>query len=331
VANFFPSIHKQTLWEILTRKIRHPELVWLTQTLLFHDPTTNYGFQSRGRPTPGPESRDYSVPPHKSLFGRHNERGLPIGNLTSQFWGNVYLNELDHFVKRTLKCRYYLRYVDDMVLLAADKETLSAWQQAIAQFLQTRLKLALRPDMLTPFQIKKGIDFVGWKTWWNRRVPRRRTLSNVYRRLKTFERLAVRPAWDGVGTRIDLRHQDRPRRVDFLQATLASYAGHLRHGAAWRAWIEIWKRYPWLQALFVRQGWLVTERWPRRAMTRAFDIRSQYWSLARQADPEALLFCQVGKFVEFYGPQRLVAAPVLNLHTAALSRAGEIVPSGGRV
>jgi hypothetical protein len=50
------------------------------------------------------------VPAHKTLFGKNNERGLPIGNLTSQFWGNVYLNELDQFVKRELKCRYYVRY-----------------------------------------------------------------------------------------------------------------------------------------------------------------------------------------------------------------------------
>ena len=58
------------------------------------------------------------MPSDKSLFGKNNERGLPIGNLTSQFWGNVYLNELDHFIKRELKCRHYLRYVDDVVLLA---------------------------------------------------------------------------------------------------------------------------------------------------------------------------------------------------------------------
>ena len=59
------------------------------RTLLLHDPTTNYYFQSRDGSDPGPGSPHYPVPPHKSLFGKHNARGVPIGNLTSQFWGNV--------------------------------------------------------------------------------------------------------------------------------------------------------------------------------------------------------------------------------------------------
>ncbi|MGH8473402.1 MAG: hypothetical protein ACREVJ_13310, partial [Gammaproteobacteria bacterium] len=85
---------------------KDPEVRWLTQTLLFHDPTTHYRFQSRNRRKPGPESLHYPVPPAKSLFGKHNERGLPIGNLTSQFWGNVYLNELDRVPRpATRYCR----------------------------------------------------------------------------------------------------------------------------------------------------------------------------------------------------------------------------------
>jgi RNA-directed DNA polymerase len=164
VANFFPSIHKATLYALLARHLRHPELLWLTRTLLFHDPTTNYHFQARAPGIPGPGGPHYPVPPHKSLFGKHNEQGLPIGNLTSQFWGNVYLNPLDHFVKRTLKCRYYLRYVDDMVLLTPERAALVQWCAAIATFLQERLHLTLRPELTVPFPVRQGIDFVGWKT-----------------------------------------------------------------------------------------------------------------------------------------------------------------------
>src|SRR5262249_4363291 len=83
-----------------------------------------------------------------------------IGNLTSQFWGNVYLNDLDHFVKRTLKCQHYLRYVDDMVLLAPDREALEQWGAAIDTFLRERLHLTLRPELTTPFPVRQGIDFV---------------------------------------------------------------------------------------------------------------------------------------------------------------------------
>lgn len=133
VANFFPSIYKETLYAILFQKITHPELLWLTRTLLFHDPTANYFFRSYDRNVPGPESPYYPVPRIKSLFGKHNELGLPIGNLTSQFWGNVYLNELDQFIKRKLKCRYYMRYVDDMVLLAEDKQVLEKWCSKLDQ------------------------------------------------------------------------------------------------------------------------------------------------------------------------------------------------------
>ena len=88
VASFFPTIHKQTLYEMIAAHVRHPELLWLTRTLLFHDPTMNYRFRALVPEAPGPGSDRYPVPAIKSLFGKGNERGLPIGNLTSQFWGS---------------------------------------------------------------------------------------------------------------------------------------------------------------------------------------------------------------------------------------------------
>jgi len=141
VASFFPSIHKQTLYGIIARQVRDPELRWLTRAILFHDPTENYHFHSRDVSHRGPETDGYAIPARKSLFGKHNERGLPIGNLTSQFWANVYLNEMDQFVKRTLKCRYYVRYVDDMVLLSEDPDALRRWRDEIERFLESRLRL----------------------------------------------------------------------------------------------------------------------------------------------------------------------------------------------
>lgn len=171
VASFFPSIHKPTLYRVIAQHVRDPELLWLTHTVLFHDPTGDYRFRSIGRSRGGPETDGYPIPAHKSLFGKHNERGLPIGNLTSQFWGNVYLNELDQFVKRRLQCRYYVRYVDDMVLLSEDRGQLLRWRGAIEKFLHTRLRLALRADGQQPLLVRRGIDFVGWKTWWSYRVP----------------------------------------------------------------------------------------------------------------------------------------------------------------
>jgi hypothetical protein len=92
----------------------------------------------------------YPIPARKSLFGKENERGLPIGNLPSQFWGNVYLYELDQFVKRTLKCPFYLRYVDDMVLLSEERDEPVAWRGEIERFLRERLRLELRADGYAP-------------------------------------------------------------------------------------------------------------------------------------------------------------------------------------
>jgi RNA-directed DNA polymerase len=328
VANFFPSIRKATLYAMLMRYISHPELRWLTQTLLFHDPTTNYLFHSRLPGAPGPGSPHYPVPAPKSLFGKRNEHGLPIGNLTSQFWGNVYPHPLDQFVKRTLKCRHYLRYVDDMVLLASDRATLVSWSAAIAAFLREHLHLAMRPDMTTPFSVRRGIDFVGWKTWWNRRLPRRRTLGNVRARLQTFERAAVRSVWDGVARRIDLQRQDTAGSVARLQATLASYAGHLRHGTTWHAWEAVWQRYPWLSALYTRQGWQLGARWSQHGLLRRRGFQGRYWHLARRAGDDVLLFFPCGRFIEFFGPQRTIAASVLGLWVVARPRASYAFTAG---
>lgn len=320
VASFFPSIDKQTLFAVLTRKIMHAELLWLTRTLLFHDPTTDYYFRSLIKGAPAPESPHYPIPPHKSLFRTSNERGLPIGNLTSQFWGNVYLNELDQFIKRQLKCRYYLRYVDDMVLLVEDAETLSEWCEAIKRFLSEQLKLSVRPEMTTPFPVRRGIDFVGWKTWWNYRLPRRRTLANLKTRLDGFERTAVQKTLSGMAQRVDLRRRDADGSAGRLYSMFASYAGHLKHGAALKAWEEIWTTRPWLEALLERRNWWFAERWSRRRLLRGRNFHSQYWQLACHAGEHSLVFFQVGRFIEFYGPQRLLATRVLGLRPAAIHR-----------
>jgi len=240
----------------------------------------------------------------------------------------VYLSEVDQFIKRQLKCRYYLRYVDDMVLLAKDKKVLREWCEAIQEFLREHLKLTLRPEMTTPFPVRRGIDFVGWKTWWNYRLPRRRTLCNLTTRLDRFEQVAVRTTLDGKAQRVDLRCRDKERSVKRLYSILASYSGHLRHGSVFKAWQEIWERRPWLVAILARQGWSFAERWPSRAMNRAQSLYDQYWPLARQAGEHSLIFFQFGRFTEFYGPQRLLASRILRLRPVAIDRAGFAIVAG---
>jgi len=354
VASFFPSIDKQVLCDILERAVRDPELRWLTRTVLFHDPTRDYRFQPRGprglhrRGRPGPHTERYPVPEVKSLFGKDNRLGLPIGNLPSQFWANVYLNELDQFVKRTLRVRHYVRYVDDLVLLSEDPAELERWHAEIERFLAERLNLRLRADRARPRLVSCGVDFAGWRTWWSHRLPRRRTLAALRARLAAFERAAVttRPGGRGAGrvrvrVRVDLRAGAlRARLSDAglgpapataageLHATLASYAGHLRHGAAWHAWRQMWRERPWLAALFARRGFDVRERFPLRRIERAHGFHRRYWETVRRAGGRCLVFFPVGCFVELRGPQRLLAERALGLRTARIRRGGFALACG---
>jgi hypothetical protein len=334
VADFFPSVHKQTLFDVIGRRVEDPELLWLTRAVLFHDPTTNYVFRTLDRRTSGPEAAGYPVPFRKSLFGKRNERGLPIGNLTSQFWGNVYLNELDQFVKRVLGCRHYIRYVDDLVLLSRDREELVHRRQAISDFLHARLRLRLRPGGLEPFPVGRGVEFVGWKTWRNRRLPRRRTLGNLRGRLQSFEQRAVRRVGRAAG-RIDWQkvaaRATGPRTeldVGKLHAALASYSGHLRHGAAWSAWAAAWEDHPWLTWLFVRDAWRARRLWIARERRAGRGFGLAYRRMLRGFPSDCLVFLRVGRFVEFYGPQRIMAERVLGLRAAWLPRAGYALTAG---
>lgn len=146
---------------------------------------------------------------------------------------NVYLDRVDQLVKRELRCRWYLRYVDDMILLAHDAAELLEWRERIARFLGSRLGLRLKDPHAEAVPVGRGVDFVGWKTWWSHRVPRRRTLANLDMRLRVFQRAATEP-WGRrpAVVRVALAGERAEARVANLQATLASYAGHLRNGAA---------------------------------------------------------------------------------------------------
>src|SRR5690606_16103590 len=108
LSNFFVSINKHILADLLAKHVSDPWWWNLTETILFHDPRKNYEY--RGDP-----KRLDLVPAHKRLTQQPAHLGLPIGNLSSQFFANVYLDVLDQFVKHDLRCRHYIRYVDDFV------------------------------------------------------------------------------------------------------------------------------------------------------------------------------------------------------------------------
>jgi len=153
IHNYFLAIEK-VLFFLIAAKVKDPEVLWLARTLIFHDCTARYVF--RGNP-----QLLHQVPPHKSLRHAPPHTGLPIGNLNSQFFANVYLNELDQFVKHHLKCRY-LRYCDDFMLLSRDRVQLLHWREQIACFLRERLNLALNPTRQRLEPVNNGIDWLGY-------------------------------------------------------------------------------------------------------------------------------------------------------------------------
>ena len=112
---------------------------------------------------------------------------MPLGNLTSQFFANIYLNELDYFVKHKLKAKYYLRYVDDFVILNESETQLKIWQIQISEFLKSRLKLELHPDKSKIIPLSRGIDFVGFRNFYYYRLLRKRNIGKIRSKIISFK------------------------------------------------------------------------------------------------------------------------------------------------
>ena len=140
---------------------------YLSREIILSDPTA--GCRRRGT------MLDWQgLPQSKSLFYSPPGCGLPIGNLTSQLFSNVYLNELDQYVKRRLRCRRYGRYVDDFYVVSADREWLRSLQRPIAAFLSSNLKLAVNTGKTRICDVRFGVDFLGAFL-----KPRRRYVSKA--------------------------------------------------------------------------------------------------------------------------------------------------------
>lgn len=112
---------------------------------------------------------------------------MPLGNLTSQFFANVYLNELDQFIKHKLKAKYYVRYVDDFVILHSSKIQIKKWKSEIDNFLRETLKLELHPDKSKIIPLSKGVDFVGFRNFYYFKLLRKRNIRKIRYRVKQFQ------------------------------------------------------------------------------------------------------------------------------------------------
>jgi len=111
---------------------------------------------------------------------------MPLGNLTSQFFANIYLNELDYFVKYVLKAKYYIRYVDDFVILHENKEQLLKWKKKIDIFLREKLKLELHHQKSKIIPLSRGIDFVGFRNFFYHKLLRKRNKRKMLIKINLF-------------------------------------------------------------------------------------------------------------------------------------------------
>jgi len=235
VHNFFNSIHRPTLWAMLKRRMGRAgvplQLQQVTHALLRHDPL-RAGVRVRAT-----AAELAQVPPHKRLSSARPGCGLPIGNLSSQFFANVYLDALDQFVKHDLKAKRYLRYVDDFVLFHHDRAQLEAWRATIERFLAEQLKLSLKPEIRLR-RLTDGLDFLGYVIRPTHTLARHRVVAHAR---QAFAQ------WEGQHVRSD-RIRATPQDMERIRGVAASYGGHLRHASAHRLQRAFHARFPWLRA-----------------------------------------------------------------------------------
>jgi len=193
VKSYFPSIRHDILKSILQPYIADEKAYWLLNEIIDSSPVT-----------PEDESDYLSVEDRKSsvadiqllLFDQQSVSeycqskiavGLPIGNLTSQFFANLYLNELDQYVKHTLKCRYYIRYMDDMVLFDNDKAKLKILGNELGDFVDDQLKLKFH-EGVCPMPVSRGLTFLGFRLFPTRMRLKSENANRFVKRMKGYQK-----------------------------------------------------------------------------------------------------------------------------------------------
>ncbi len=197
VKQFFPSIDHAILKEILVKKLEPQEMA-LAERIIY---------SGRGLLT-----ENYNMVFFKgdTLFDAIRDRGLPIGNLTSQFWANCYLNPFDHFVKRELRCPGYVRYVDDCVFFSEKKNNLWDFRKAIVDRL-AHLRLTIHSGA-HPRPVEEGVPFLGFVIYPERRMLKRRKGIYFRRRLKGLIE----------------KYQDGELTMKQLNSSVAGWINHVR-------------------------------------------------------------------------------------------------------
>jgi len=193
VKKYFASIDHKILMALLAKRIRDKQFLELLETIID-------GFQSD-------RTVDFS-----------NKKGVPIGNLTSQHFANIYLDKFDLYIKHDLKVKYYVRYADDFVILSRSCEFLKSLVEPIQIFLAQELGLELHEDKIIIGRFRDGIDFLGYVIFPNFILPRTKTKRRMFRKIKGKAR------------------EYKSGKITFakLDETIQSYFGYLSHANSYK-------------------------------------------------------------------------------------------------
>ena len=195
IASFFPSIDKNILFGIFNKHIKKlvaEKQLSISEAQLLTFIAVKVIFQDVTKPTPlftGNQHLIKFLPKNKSLFYQPPHRGLPIGSLTSQYFANLYLNELDQFVKHQLGVKNYIRYVDDFIILHNNPSQLFQWKNQIHDFLENTLKLQLHPKKIQIQKTTQGLNFLGYITTPSHQKVRTRSIKSFKKKLYFFNHL----------------------------------------------------------------------------------------------------------------------------------------------
>ncbi len=159
IRKYFGNINQEVLLNIIKEKVKDEKVISLVKIVL-----DNFDAEIKGI-------------------------GMPLGNLTSQFFANVYLNELDQFIKHNLKAKYYIRYVDDFIIIHRSREVLEFYKKQINEFIIKNLKIELHPDKSKIIHLSQGIPFVGFRVFYYHKVLRKGAQRRIKIRLKEWKEI----------------------------------------------------------------------------------------------------------------------------------------------
>lgn len=157
IRRYFETVNHKVLMKVISKKIKDKRILWLIKKIISNS--------------------------------SYEQKGMPLGNLTSQFFANVYLNELDQFVKHKFKAKYYIRYVDDFVILHQNPKSLKIYKEKIMSFLETNLLISLHQDKSKVIKLGNKFTFLGYRIFHYHRLLKK---QNIIKFKKNLEHLKVK-------------------------------------------------------------------------------------------------------------------------------------------